>query len=490
MSIGKHTSFNLVGAILPLAISLITIPIYLKLIGEARYGVLAIAWLLLGYFGLFDLGLGRATAQRIATLRTATSGERAKAFWTAFSVNLGMGVLGGLIILPVAYYIFGSAVDTDADLRPEIVSAVPWLALSMPFATLSGVLSGALIGRERFFELNVISVTGAALFQVLPLLAATIWGPELGVIIPVVLLSRALTLLALFNRCLRHVCPGHRIVFEKAEATRLLKFGGWVTVTSIVGPMMVILDRIIIGIISGATAVTRYTVPFELGGRTTMLASSVAGALFPRLAGLKEVERANLAREGQRALITIMTPLSGIGILLIQPFLSFWISPEFGNNASLVGIIILAGFWTNSFALIPYGLIQARGRPDLVAKLHVAELLPYFLMLYLGLNFLGLPGAALAFFIRTAADALLMCWVAGQLRTSLVMFIVPSLTICATILIAIKAAPGSPVWFASSAALLAFAFVWAWYTAPPSIKNLASLLIGRLKRTQRSTGPR
>ena len=107
MSIRRYTTYNLIGSLLLLAASLLTIPIYLSLIGEARYGILAIAWLLLGYFGLFDFGLGRATAQRIAALRDATAAERAEAFWTALVLNFGLGMVGALLLWPVARYFFG-----------------------------------------------------------------------------------------------------------------------------------------------------------------------------------------------------------------------------------------------------------------------------------------------------------------------------------------------------------------------------------------------
>ena len=309
MSIRRNTAYNLLGSLIPLAVSLVTIPIYLGLIGEARYGVLAIAWLLLGYFGLFDLGLGRATAQRIAALHDGTASERAQTFWTALTLNIGLGVLGGLLIWPLASYFFGNVFKIDEALRPEMQAAVPWLILAVPMATLSGVLSGALQGRERFLELNLISVSGTVLFQVLPLMTAMLFGADLGVLLPAALFARLFTLLMLFARCRRHVIQGQAITFERAQAGQLLRFGGWVTVTSFVGPMMVILDRFIIGAIADAKAVAYYTVPFQLGERSTTLSGALTSALFPRFAAVTVQEQQRLAQEGLRVLATALPPV-------------------------------------------------------------------------------------------------------------------------------------------------------------------------------------
>ncbi len=471
MSIRRNTAYNLLGSVIPLAVSLVTIPIYLGLIGDARYGVLAIAWLLLGYFGLFDLGLGRATAQRIAALRDGTAGQRAETFWTALALNVGLGVVGGLLIWPIAAYFFGNVFKVEEALRPEVQAAVLWLILAVPMATLSGVLSGALHGRNRFFELNVISIAGTVLFQLLPLATAMLWGSDLGVLLPAALFARLFTLLMLFERCRRHVFQGQSVTFARTQAGQLLRFGSWVTVTSFVGPMMVVLDRFIIGAIAGAKAVTYYTVPFQLAERSTIISSALSSALFPRLAAATRQEEHRLALEALRTLVVVMTPLVAGGILLMEPFLSWWISPAFEQQAAGVGKIILLGFWANGFATIPSAQLQARGRPDIVAICHLFELIPYFALLYFGLNYFGMAGAALAFSFRVAVDLILLASLAGILKLFIYSLLTPALFLTAAFSISTLTIPGQTTWILLVVSIFFMIATWAWYQAPAAIRD-------------------
>ena len=110
---------------------MVTLPAYLHLIGEIRFGVLALVWLLLSYFGLFDMGLGRATSKFIAELHDRSDGERQSLFWTVFLLNAGMGAVGGLILYGVGHFLLARVLNVPLAMHAEVESAVPWLAAAV-----------------------------------------------------------------------------------------------------------------------------------------------------------------------------------------------------------------------------------------------------------------------------------------------------------------------------------------------------------------------
>ena len=413
LSVGRHTGYNIVGSVIPLAVSLISVPIYLKLIGSDRYGVLAIAWLLLGYFGLFDLGLGRATSFRIASLGDAPASARASTFWAAIVVNIIMGAVGGVVLWVVAIQFFGHLFKVAESMRPEILAAAPLLAASVPVATITGVLTGAVQGRERFLEINIVSAVSTVLFQALPLVVAWKFGPNLSWLLAAALFARLLGAAVLAYRCHLDFTRGQPLRTDREEIGVLMKFGGWVNISAIFGPVLFMIDRFVIGALIGASAVTSYTVPVQLATRTQVVSGGLTTALFPRLSAADPERQRALFERAMLIFAGLMSAPIVMAIFAVGPFLHFWVHERLGPEAPFIGAVMFAAMWFNGLALISFTQIEAAGRPDLVARVLLIEIPPYLILLWLGIHFLGLTGSAIATAIRYVGDFALLTFVAG-----------------------------------------------------------------------------
>lgn len=412
MSITRSTLYNLLGQITPLVVSLVTVPLYLHTIGNARYGILAIVWLFTGYFGVFEMGLARASAYHLARQHEETPAVRSTTFWTAFWLNLGFGFLGAVVLYVVAQPVFTHFFHMSDTMRRSVLASLPWIAAALPLSTLGGVMVGALEARERFAYMNIIGVFNTAVTQIAPLLVAIFISPELNWLIPAVVIARASGLLLQFVGVWLFLPIVSSAWFSRAQARVLFSYGGWISLTNIVGPVLVTFDRMLIGALLSVQAVTYYTVPSNLVNRFSLVPGALSTSLFPRFSRTTTGEGKQLAEHGLHLLIAIMTPITVIGIALLPLFLKCWISPEFSQHGALVGMILLVGIWINGLAFIPYGLLQGQGRPDITAKLHLLELPFFLLLLWVGVHWLGLIGAALAWSFRMAMDALLLFYFA------------------------------------------------------------------------------
>ncbi|MBU2856621.1 flippase [Acidithiobacillus ferrooxidans] len=463
MSIRRNTLYNLLGRIAPLGVSLVTVPLYLHAIGEARYGVLAIIWLFTGYFGVFEMGLSRASAYHLARQHDDTPAVRSTTFWTAFWLNLSFGLMGAVVLYAVAQPVFTQFFHMSETMRRSVLASLPWIAAALPLSTLGGVLAGALEARERFAYMNVIGVFNTAVTQIGPLLVAVFISPELTWLIPAVVIARASGLLLQFVGVWRFLPIVPSALFDRTRARALFTYGGWISLTNIVGPVLVTFDRMLIGALLSVQAVTYYTVPYNLVNRVSMLPGALSTSLFPRFSRTENEEGKHLAERGLHLLLAVMTPITVTGIALLPLFLTHWISPAFSQHGAVVGMILLAGVWINGLAYIPYGLLQGQGRPDITAKLHLLELPFFLLLLWGGIHWLGLPGAALAWSLRVAADALLLFYFARlplRLRYGL-----PALALLGG---AAVAAPQNMISAHSivAALLVVFSVLWALWIAP------------------------
>lgn len=413
MRLLRNSAWTLAATVLPTLLSIITLPLFVGAIGPGRYGVLAIAWIVLGYFGSADFGIGRAITQRISAMQGEGRAAMASAVWSALISMALFGLVGAALIYASTRWYFGGPFAADPALRAETLAALWALALCNPVVAISGVLSGALTGLERFRLVSAANMASGTAVLVLPLALALAGRTGLSGLILAALAGRLIGAAVLGWGVWRTFLRGQRARFAGQEFRRLANFGAWIMVTALVGPFMVFADRFVIGAVESAAAVAAYAIPFQIASRTQMLPMAITQALFPRFAAETAAGSAARVREFTAFVALMFAPVIVGLICLAGPLLALWLGDTLDPRSVVVGQVVLAGFWINAVALVPYGFIQARGAPRFTALLHLAEFPFYVLALFvLGREF-GLAGCAAAFSLRCAADCAALCRRAG-----------------------------------------------------------------------------
>jgi O-antigen/teichoic acid export membrane protein len=150
--VSRNAGINILGVILPTLVGVFSVPILLANLGEARVGFFTLALGLMGFAGIFDLGLGRALTRMVAT----ATGEG----WLPGAI--ASVVRRTLVIIPVLGAVWGYALwfaanplakgafDLGEPLADEAVSGIRWLAIAIPVLLVSSGAIGALEGLQRF----------------------------------------------------------------------------------------------------------------------------------------------------------------------------------------------------------------------------------------------------------------------------------------------------------------------------------------------------
>ena len=461
--------YNVFGALLPLATSLGTVPFYIHQIGLSRYGVVTISWVLLGYFGFLDFGLSRASANALAKLSTPK--ERSPVLVTAFCCNLGLGLIGGLILYAVGHLILLHLVKVPGSLMGETSAAYPWMAAMLPLGMLAGVATGALESRDKFLTSNILSTFGTMSGQVLPLVCAYAIGPSLEVVIPATLLSRLLAVLVSYLVVIRSEWPVSLFDVDLAWMRRLFGYGSWVSVSSILNPILDTSNQLIVGALLGAASVASYSIPMTLAARSQVFATALARTLFPRNSRVSQAEADENTRDATASLAYGFGMICAPAIFLSGPFLRLWVGQRFAMESVAVAQIVMFGAWTNGVAFIPYGYIQARGRPHITAKVGLVEIVPFLLVLWLLITTMGLPGAAWAWTIRVTLNLGALLWLSGCFNREVWRLAPPFLLMCAALAIA-RLVPMTAVNAICFAVPFGLCFAYLAYRLDPMLRRV------------------
>lgn len=407
----RNSLFNLIGLGGPLLAAVFTIPYLIAELGVERFGLLTLIWAVVSYFGLFDLGLGRALTQQVAITCSRDEYQDLPAITgTAYLIMLFLGLCAGLVMVLVAPYLVGQIKSVPN--KPEAISALYAMAVAMPFIILTSGFRGVLEARHAFGIVNLIRLPMGFFTFLGPAAAVWLVEPRLDLIAWVLAIGRVIGFLVHAWYAVRCLPEKYRmLVASRAWIRPLCVSGGWLTVSNIISPLMGYVDRFMIGALVSAAAIAYYATPNEIVTKLWIIPGALTAVLFPTFAA--QITRGNgeaqgLFKKGLLWLFLAMVPVVLVLILFADEILRLWINEEFASQSATILRILAAGILINSLAHIPFTLIQSSGNSRLTAMIHLCEFPLFMLALWWLTIQYGVVGAALAWLLRMIVDTALM----------------------------------------------------------------------------------
>lgn len=400
MKLAKNSFLNIAGYIVPGVLSVPILGYMTRELGVEEFGLFTIILALVGYASIFDVGISRSVIREIAIYKNSEK-EVLKIISTSALVVLILGAIASLLIT-----IFSNVILRLLKVSPYLVESFYYslivLSFSIPLFLLTQIWCSLLEGREEFLKLNIFKTISNTLVVLLPAIGLMLDSSILSAVIGL-LVSRIISIILILWFCKEYLV---KLKFYKDVFNRLMNFGGWIALSNIISPIMSYFDRFILANKMGSDLVGFYTGPSEAITRLSILPSAVARTIFPMLASNKDHKI--IKKQAYFLMTCLVIPIGIFCIYFSQSILSLWLGKEYGEHSYKIFQILIIGLIINSFAQVPFASIQAKGLSKVTAYIHLAEFLPYLVLLVYMINYFGLIGAAIAWTIRITVDFLVL----------------------------------------------------------------------------------
>jgi len=347
-----------------LLVSLVVTPVLVSGLGLSRYGLWALAGVLVNYFGLLDLGVGSSFVRFLAYHHARDDAARFNSV-----VRIGLVFYAGLaaVVVPAVFVLRGrilAMLRVPEDLRREVSFLIVGVAVIFSLRSAFIVYRAAIAAVERLDVNNRI-----ALLIALPNGLGAILAIELGFglrgLVINALATAALTIVA-------QTVAAHRLIamlalrpfrIDWSVAPELLGYGIRIQATRIAELIQGNADKLVLAFLAGAAAVGLY----DLGMKLSLLAAALPTLLLPAVAPTSAVleargNRADLESLHARAtkyVALVLAPATAFILVAAPAMLRLWIGPGDLELAALTARLLTIG----SVPLLALGVsrLVARG---------------------------------------------------------------------------------------------------------------------------------
>jgi O-antigen/teichoic acid export membrane protein len=403
----RHVAANLAGRAWGVLAVYLFLPFYLRFLGVESYGVVGFYAVLLGVMAIADLGLTVTLNRELARL-AAAGAEPARIRDTVRTIELpylAASLLLGIGVVLAAPWIAQRWLGVR-HLSPDVLeSAVRLMGVALALQLPTSLYQGGLQGLERQVLANVAQIAWGVLrgvgsvlvlWVVAPTLAAYFWW-NLGV--------NALYLLAVRAILWQSLPPAPLTPrFDLAVLRGLWRYAGGMAFMALLSALLIQMDKLVVSRLLPLESFGYYAVAWSLSSGALILASPVAGSLFPRFTALATTGRTGALRRayhlGCQLVAVLALPLGLTLAVFAREVLLIWTgSAAVANGAWVAATLLTVGSMALALQVVPYNLALAHGWVRLNVGLVAISLVVAVPLLVVLVGRLGLPGGGWAWLI-------------------------------------------------------------------------------------------
>ncbi len=405
-SVRHNLLANLGGRGLSLLVSLACVPVYIRVLGIAGYGLVGVWMTLENLANLVDLGLSPTITREMAACSTRAGGAQdARDLVRTLEVGYWMigVVIAGVIIScasPIAAHWLRSNQLPPDTLRTAIILIGILILCRWPITFYCGGLTGlelqvllSGVGTAYAYVRSLGSVF-ILLFVSPTIFAFFVFQIALNV-------AQTAILTVLLWRCLP---PGRTPRFRPELIRRIWRFAGGTSANTLLWLFISELDKVVVSAMLPLESFGYYALASRVAGSLGVVSSPVFVAFFPafsrEVASGKERKLADLYHRGAQLMSVLVLPAALTVIFFAQPLIFAWTGKEqVADQTALIVALLAAGSAFGCLVTVPYAVQLAYGWTSLGFWSNVFALCLSIPLLLILTRYFGTAGAAAVWLI-------------------------------------------------------------------------------------------
>lgn len=359
-------------------VSLTYTPFLLESLGQQQYGLYNMGQAAVSYLGLAEFGFGNAIVRYVAKYKAEgnewkTAGLYGTFFKLYFVLAAIVFTIGmGICLLSDRFFTVTTGVQGYMELKTIIAIMVVNLTLTFAMTPYSAIINA----HERFAFIKITNLLYTIL-KPLVMIPLLLWGYKaVGLSVITLLLT---VLLNISNVIYVKKVLKIKVSYQKKDAQpgllkEIMGYSFFIFLGTLTAQLNDNADSLILGSISGETAVAVYAVGYQLNTYVQQMPGALASVLFPRITtritkGASMQEMSDLmTRVGRLQFYVIFLLCSGF-CLFGQEFIYLWAGEGYEIAYWIVLALILPAAIPNMQA-VPVQVVQAMNRHRFKAILY------------------------------------------------------------------------------------------------------------------------